>query len=159
MPQSLRRTSLFLLALALAGALAAQVPIALPPPRPANSIKLLALNQPPCAVPTARSVLKLKLAYRIAEAELSTYGFAVSVKFQSTEPGHTFSTGPRGAGELSVTSKSDTLTLTYPLASIWQAPQLRRPLTCYLYLHRNLNAHGRSMVIAQTPAIVLQACP
>jgi hypothetical protein len=121
----------------------------------ANSITLLVLNQPPCTMPSAKSVLKAKLAYVIAEQEQSEYGFAVSIKFQSVDPRMTFSSGTQGV--IPVTVRHDTLTLEYPLAKIWANEKLRRPLTCYLYLHRN-TAPGRSTVIAQTPPIVFKEC-
>jgi hypothetical protein len=120
-----------------------------------SSITLLALNQPPCTAPTAKSVLKAKLAYAIAPQEQSEYGFAVSIKFQSTDPRMTFSGGMQGI--VAVTSRHDTLTLEYPLAGVWANSRLKRPLTCYLYLHRN-TAPGRSTVIARTPAIVFKEC-
>ncbi|GAB2940734.1 hypothetical protein GCM10027048_01400 [Hymenobacter coalescens] len=120
-----------------------------------NNITLLALNQPPCATPSRQAVLVAKLAYRIAAAEQSEQGFAVSIKFQTTEAGRTFSSGPQG--HVFVAQGSDTLTLRYPVAAVWNHPRLKRPLTCYFYLHR-YTAPGRSTVIAQTPAVVFAEC-
>ena len=128
-------------------------------PTNGNSIKLLELNQPPCSVPTQQSVITAKLAYHIAEQEQSDYGFEVSIKFQGTDPRMTFSVGNSmgNAGNTKVTSKSDTLTLKYPMAAILNNPRLRRPITCYFYLHRNTEP-GRSTVIAKTPPIVFAEC-
>lgn len=122
-----------------------------------NKITLLALNQPPCSVPVRESVIKAKLAYQIAAQEQSEHGYEVSIKFQSTDPQRTFSTGPRGLGKVMLSTKNDTLTIRYPLEAVWNKPMLKRPITCYFYLHRN-TGNGRSTVIAQTPAIVFREC-
>lgn len=141
-----------LLSAILSGALPVGTGAQAPAP---SSIALLVLNQPPCTVPSAKSILKAKLAYVIAEKEESEYGFAVSIKFQSVDPRMTFSSGTQGV--IPVTIRHDTLTLEYPLAKIWANEKLRRPLTCYLYLHRNTGP-GRSTVIARTPPIVFREC-
>ncbi|MFC6226108.1 hypothetical protein ACFP2F_22890 [Hymenobacter artigasi] len=132
----------------LSAVLAAQVP-------PGNAIALLALNQPPCATLTPQSVIRAKLAYHLADAEQSAYGFAVSIKFQSTTPRMTFSDGVQG--QATVTARHDTLTLSYPVAAIRHNDRLQRPVTCYFYLHRN-TAPGRSVVLAKTEAITFQEC-
>ncbi|TFZ65596.1 hypothetical protein E4631_15350 [Hymenobacter sp. UV11] len=121
----------------------------------ASTITLLVLNQAPCTVPTPRTVIQAKLAYHLAAGEQSDYGFAVSIKFQTTTPGRTYSEGELGIRE--ITRRSDTLTIRYPLAAVWADARLRRPITCYFYLHRN-TAPGRSRVVAQTPAIIFQEC-
>jgi len=124
-------------------------------PSPKNTIKLLTLNQPPCSMPSSESTITAKLAYLIAEQEQSEQGFSVSIKFQGVDPRMTFSVGTQG--NLTVKSKQDTLTLTYPMAAIWSNPRLKRPLTCYFYLHR-YTTPNRSVVIAKTPPIVFQEC-
>jgi hypothetical protein len=124
-------------------------------PAAGSSITLLELNQPPCTVPSAQSVFKAKVAYVIAAQEQSEYGFAVSIKFQSTDPRMTFSSGRQGI--ISVTKRNDTLTVEYPLASVWANSRLKRPLTCYFYLHRYTTPE-RSTVIAKTPPIVFKEC-
>ncbi|MBJ6108175.1 hypothetical protein JAO73_04070 [Hymenobacter sp. BT523] len=140
----------------LGAALMASAPVGAARQGPApSSIELLVLNQPPCTVPTSQSVFKAKVVYTIAGPEQSEHGFAVSIKFQSTDPRMTFSSGQQGV--ISVSSRHDTLTVEYPLARIWANPRLKRPLTCYFYLHRN-TAPGRSTVIAQTPPIVFREC-
>ncbi len=121
-----------------------------------NAITLLELNQPPCKVLSAGDVLKARVAYHIADAEQAGEGFAVSIKFQGTDPRMTFSVGQQGKGT-DVTARQDTLKLTYSMAAIMQNPKLRRPITCYFYLHRNLG-NGRSVVIAQTPPIMFREC-
>ncbi|WP_022826317.1 hypothetical protein [Hymenobacter norwichensis] len=118
-----------------------------------SSITLLTLNQPPCVTLTPQSVLRAKVAYRLADGEQSAYGFAVSIKFQSTDPRRTFSNGREGIA--TVTQRADTLTITYPMAALRQNAQLQRPVTCYFYLHRYTDA-GRSLVIAKTPPITFQ---
>jgi hypothetical protein len=129
----------------------------LPPPAEASHITLLQFNQPPCAVPTARSVIKAKIAYRLAPSEQSEYGFAVSIKFQEVTPGRTFSQGQ--LGQVAVTQRADTLTIEYPMAGIIGNTRLSHPITCYFYLHRNTSpAPGSSRVIAKTPPIVFQEC-
>lgn len=132
-------------------------------PAPTGShITVLSLNQPPCKVLSAKDVIRAQIAYRIAETEQSTEGFAVSIKFQGTDPRFTFSVS-RGHGAMpppaatTVTLRSDTLTLTYSMADIMQDTRLRRPITCYFYLHRNLG-QGRSTVIALTPPIIFREC-
>lgn len=125
------------------------------PPAEASHITLLALNQPPCTVPTARSVMKARLAYHLAATEQSSYGFAVSIKFQGTAPGLTYSKGRQG--QVTITQRADTLTIEYPMAEIVGDARLSHPITCYFYLHRNL-APGRSRVIAKTPPIVFKEC-
>lgn len=120
-----------------------------------NRIALIKLNQPPCATLTSKSVLKAKLAYRIANTEQSEFGFAVSIKFQSNKPGMTFSDGQLGVATVKV--KQDTITLSYPMAAIRHNSLLRRPITCYFYLHRN-TAPDRSTVIAKTDPVVFQEC-
>ncbi|SFQ23586.1 hypothetical protein [Hymenobacter arizonensis] len=132
----------------LAALLAAQAPSG-------NAITLLTLNQPPCTTLTPKSVIRAKLAYHLAEAEQSEYGFAVSIKFQSTDPRMTFSDGTLGVA--TITARHDTLTLSYPVAAIRRNDRLKRPVTCYFYLHRN-TAPGRSVVLAQTEPIVFQEC-
>ncbi|MBD2721907.1 hypothetical protein [Hymenobacter armeniacus] len=140
----------------MGAALMASTPVGAARQGPApSSIALLVLNQPPCTVPTSQSVFKAKVVYTIARQEQSEHGFAVSIKFQSTDPGMTFSSGQQGV--IPVSSRHDTLTVEYPLARIWANPRLKRPLTCYFYLHRN-TAPGRSTVIAQTPPIVFREC-
>lgn len=124
-------------------------------PTEASYITLLALNQPPCTVPTARSVIKARLAYHLAPAEQSAYGFEVSIKFQGATPGLTYSKGPRD--RVTITQRTDTLTIEYPMAKIWGDARLGHPITCYFYLHRNL-APGRSRVVAKTSPIVFQEC-
>jgi hypothetical protein len=136
-------------------------------PASANKITLLALNQPPCSVPTEKSIITARLAYHIAEQEQSEHGFAVSIKFQGTDPKMTFSVGRytgsaqptsrERAGEVTVISKTDTLTLKYAMAQILNNPRLRRPITCYFYLHR-YTAPGHSEVIAKTPPIIFAEC-
>ncbi|WP_324676909.1 hypothetical protein [Hymenobacter sp. GOD-10R] len=128
-------------------------------PANGNTIKLLALNQPPCSVPSPESMITARLAYHITEQEQSEHGFSVSIKFQGTDPRMTFSMGLAGqkAGETLVTSRNDTLTLRYPMAAIWGNPRLKRPITCYFYLHR-YTAPGRSTVIAKTPPVVFAEC-
>ncbi|WP_426058135.1 hypothetical protein [Hymenobacter sp. B1770] len=132
----------------LAALLAAQVPSG-------NAIALLTLNQPPCTTLTPKAVIRAKLAYHLAETEQSDYGFAVSIKFQSTDPRMTFSDGDLGV--VAVTAHHNTLTLSYPVAAIRRNDRLKRPVTCYFYLHRN-TAPGRSMVLAKTEPIVFQEC-
>ena len=132
----------------LLAVLAAQTPAG-------NAIALLTLNQPPCTTLTPRSVIRAKLAYHLAEAEQSTYGFAVSIKFQSTTPGMTFSDGAQG--QATVTARHDTLTLSYPVAALRRNDRLQRPVTCYFYLHR-YTGPGRSVVLAKTGAITFQEC-
>lgn len=134
-----------------------------PAPAPAgNDIRLLSLNQPPCKVLSAKDVITAKVAYRIADSEQSAEGFAVSIKFQGTDPRLTFSV-VKGHGatppppDPAVTLRSDTLTLTYRMIDIVQDRRLRQPITCYFYLHRNLG-QGRSTVIARTPPIVFSEC-
>ncbi|TGD80252.1 hypothetical protein [Hymenobacter wooponensis] len=120
-----------------------------------SRIELLKLYQPPCTALTAQSVIKAKLAYRIADTVQAEYGFAVSIKFQSTRQGMTFSDGR--VGEVTVKAKRDTLILSYPMAAIRHNALLKRPITCYFYLHRN-TAPGRSTVIAKTGPVVFQEC-
>jgi hypothetical protein len=139
-------TGLFLVS--LAALLGAQTPAG-------NAIALLALNQPPCATLTPQSVIRAKLSYHLAPAEQSAYGFAVSIKFQSTNPRMTFSDGVQG--QAVVTARYDTLTLAYPVAAIRRNDRLQRPVTCYFYLHRNTGP-GRSVVLAKTEAITFQEC-
>jgi len=141
---------------ALLHALALGGPARQPPPgQEASTITLLAINQPPCTVPTPHTVIKARLAYHLAEGEQSDYGFAVSIKFQTTTPGRTYSQGQLGIR--AITRRGDTLTIRYPLAAVWADARLRRPITCYFYLHRNTGP-GRSRVVAQTPAIIFQEC-
>ena len=121
----------------------------------ANRLALVSLNQPPCTTLQPGAVIRAKLAYELADTEQSAYGFAVSIKFQSTDPHRTFSDGK--LGNATVTARHDTLTITYPVAALRHNAWLQRPLTCYFYLHRN-TAPGRSTVIAKTPAIVFQEC-
>ncbi len=139
----------------LANAFSRQAAAQAIPPNEANSITLLSLNQPPCAVLDARSVLKAKIAYHINASEVSTQGFAVSIKFKANRPGMTFSEGT--ADKVRVTSRQDTVTITYPMASIRRNGLLEQPLTCFFYLHR-YTAPGRSTVIAQTKPIVFKEC-
>ncbi|MFD1875696.1 hypothetical protein [Hymenobacter bucti] len=120
-----------------------------------NHLALLTLNQPPCATLQPTSVIRAKLVYSLSETEQSTEGFAVSIKFQSTNPHMTFSDGRQGVAAIS--ARQDTLTITYPIAAIRRNTQLKRPVTCYFYLHRNTGP-GRSVVIAQTAPIIFQEC-
>lgn len=120
-----------------------------------NRLTLLTLNQPPCATLQPSSVIQATLVYHLAETELAAEGFAVSVKFQSTNPRMTFSDGRQGI--LAITARQDTVTITYPLAAIRHNAQLKRPITCYFYLYRNTGP-DRSVVIAQTAPIVFQEC-
>jgi hypothetical protein len=120
-----------------------------------NQIKLLALNQPPCTTLSKDAVITAKVAYRIAQQEQSEHGYEVSIKFQGTDPRMTFSVGHMSG--VAATTKSDTLTLQYPMSSIWNNPRLKRPLTCYFYLHRN-TGQGRSTVIAKTEPVVFSEC-
>ena len=120
-----------------------------------NSIKLLALNQPPCTTLSPQSVVKAKVLYQLAAEEQSEKGFEVSIKFQGVDPRLTFSRS--SLGRAAVTNRTDTLTLTYPMAAILGDSRLRRPITCYFYLHRN-TGEGRSIVLAKTDAVVFQEC-
>jgi hypothetical protein len=95
------------------------------------------------------------LTYQLGEQEQSEHGFAVSIKFATTDPRRTFSLDQ--GGQQAVTQRHDTLTLHYQMNRIWSNPQLKRPITCYFYLHRN-TGNGRSTVIARTPPIVFQEC-
>jgi hypothetical protein len=133
--------------LTLGGALA-QTPVP-------NRLTLLTLNQPPCATLQPTSVIRAKLVYTLAETEQSPEGYAVSIKFQSTNPHMTFSDGRQGV--VAIAARQDTVLITYPLAAIRRNTQLKRPVTCYFYLHRNTGL-GRSVVIAQTAPIVFQEC-
>ncbi|TGE28240.1 hypothetical protein [Hymenobacter metallicola] len=153
--QRLSRTASTLVALLLMGFAAPQGPTAPQTAEAGSTIKLLALNQPPCATLSRESVVTAKLRYQLAPQEQSAEGFVVSIKFQSTNPKMTFSSTQ--LGRVKLTQRADTLTLRYPMAAVWNNPQLRRPLTCYFYLHRNLG-NGRSTVIAQTPPIVFTEC-
>ena len=138
------------LALLPHSAVLAQTPATAP-----NRLTLLSLNQPPCATLQPSSVIRAKLVYDLAKTEQSAEGFAVSIKFQSTNPGMTFSDGNQGI--VTLTARHDTVTVTYPIAAIRRNDRLQRPLTCYFYLHRNLGA-GRSVVIAKTAPIIFQEC-
>ena len=120
-----------------------------------NRITLLSLNQPPCATLQPTSVIRAKLAYSLADAEQSAEGFSVSIKFQSTNPNMTFSDGQQG--QVAVTARHDTLTITYPVAAIRHNTRLQRPVTCYFYLHRHIGAN-RSVVLAKTAPVVFQEC-
>jgi hypothetical protein len=120
-----------------------------------NRLTLLSLNQPPCATLQPNSVIRAKLAYHLAETEQSAEGFAVSIKFQSVNPRMTFSDGRQGI--VTVSARQDTVTITYPIAAIRRNAQLKRPVTCYFYLHRNTGP-GRSVVIAQTAPVIFQEC-
>ncbi|GAB3835519.1 hypothetical protein [Hymenobacter jeollabukensis] len=127
-----------------------------PHPQPVadgNKIHLLSLDQPPCVSPG--SLVTAKLAYRLGPREQSAYGYAVSIKFASTDPGGTFSLGLDG--EQAVTQRRDTLTLSYSLTQILGNSHLKRPITCYFYLHRNTSASS-SEVITRTPAVVFREC-
>lgn len=124
-------------------------------PVPGNTITLLALNQPPCATLSRESVVTARLAYQLADAEQAAEGYEVSIKFQSTNPNMTFSSTQ--LGQVRLTARHDTLTITYPVAAVWNNPKLQRPLTCYFYLHRNMG-NGRSTVIAKTPPVVFIEC-
>jgi hypothetical protein len=120
-----------------------------------NRLTLLTLNQPPCATLQPTSVIRAKLVYSLSETEQSTEGFAVSIKFQSTNPHMTFSDGRQGV--VAISARQDTVIITYPIAAIRRNMQLKRPVTCYFYLHRNTGP-GRSVVIARTAPIVFQEC-
>lgn len=124
-------------------------------PAAGSSIRVLALNQPPCSVPSAKSVIVAKVAYHIAEGQQSDHGFAVSIKFQGKDPRMTFST--TRLGQVAVTTAHDTLTIEYPMEAIWHDARLQRPLVCYFFLHRNTGP-GRSVVIAKTKPITFQEC-
>lgn len=159
MPFSYRfaRTLLPLLALALPGRAQTGAPPSAASAVEASHITLLQLNQPPCAVPTARSVIRAKVAYRLAPGEQSEYGYAVSIKFQEVTPGRTFSQGR--LGQVAITQRADTLTIEYPMAAILGNARLSQPITCYFYLHRNTTpAPGSSRVIAKTPPIIFKEC-
>jgi hypothetical protein len=148
-------SSYFLGAVLLGSALPGRAQMS--PAATASTISLVQLNQPPCTVPTAHSVIKAKLAYRLAPTEQSEYGFAVSIKFKGTTPGLTYSKGR--LGQLTITQCADTLTLEYPMAEILGDARLARPITCYFYLHRNTTpAPGRSIVVAKTPPIIFKEC-
>jgi hypothetical protein len=110
-----------------------------------SRITLLTLNQPPCATLQSTSVIRAKLVYNLAETEQSTESFALSIKFQRTNPRMTFPDGRQGV--IAISARQDTVTLTYPIAAIRHNAQLKRPLTCYFYLHRNTGP-GRSVVLA-----------
>jgi hypothetical protein len=138
------------LALLTGGIVSAQTPVTTP-----NRITLLSLNQPPCATLPPGAVIRAKLVYTLAETEQSSEGFAVSIKFQSTNPRMTFSDGRQGI--VAITARQDTVTITYPITVIRRNNQLQRPLTCYFYLHRNTGP-GRSVVLAKTAPLVFQEC-
>ncbi|RAK70445.1 hypothetical protein [Hymenobacter edaphi] len=127
-----------------------------PPPLVAegNKLRLLSLDRPACLKPA--SLLTAKLAYRLGPREQSAYGYTVSIKFATTNPGRTFSRGLDG--ERAVTQRRDTLTLSYSMTQVLGNASLKRPITCYFYLHRNTSATS-SEVIASTPPIVLPECP
>jgi hypothetical protein len=120
-----------------------------------NRITLLTLNQPPCATLQPTSVIRAKLVYNLAETEQSTDGFVIFIKFQRTNPRMTFSDERQGV--VAISARQDTVTLTYPIAAIRHNAQLKRPLTCYFYLHRNTGP-GRNVVIAQTAPVIFQEC-
>jgi hypothetical protein len=126
-----------------------------PPKVPAtNSITLVTMTPAAGEKVSKSSTITATLDYTLADDEASEFGYRVAIYFQPTVSGSTFAVG---RNHEIVTDKKGTIKLTYPLASIWDAPasvpyQLQHPVTCYFFLQR-LTAPGQSTIIARTPAL------
>jgi len=107
-------------------------------------------------VPAAGSMISASdtiaaiLKYAIDNAVQSDYGFSISVKFTSVNEGQTFSIGQDT--DISLTEKAGTITHTYPLDMIWNHADLKHPVSCYFYLHKE-TSQTSSTVIAKTAEI------
>ena len=110
-------------------------------------------------IPAAQSVLSEQdtisadISYFISDEQESDFGFKVGIVFSSTDPNQNFAVG--SWGQLSVTDRRDTVTVSYPLSAIWSDSRLQHPVSCYYYL-RKYTSTTASVVIVKTDAINYQ---
>ncbi len=115
-----------------------------------STIEILDLSPEPQSVVSAQDTIKAVLKYSIAEDIHSDFGFSISIKFVSTTEGRTFSSGPDA--EIELTERDGEVPLQYPLELIWNHSDLKHPISCYFYLHKQ-TSETSSTVIAKTEEI------
>jgi len=115
-----------------------------------SSITITSLSPAAGSVVSSLDTIRADLAYVIADDEVSDYGFAVSVKFQSVIENQTLSLGEEAM--ITVSDKKGQVNLVYPLTSAWRSSDLAHPVSCFFYLH-NYVSETTSSVIAKTERI------
>jgi len=118
-----------------------------------SSVAITSLSPDPGATVTPKDTIIASLRYAIADNVQSDYGFQVSIKFESTTPGTTFSVGE--TAQVDLLEREGNVTIEYPLQTIWNFQNLKHPVACYFYLHKMTSVNS-SIVIAQTVRIAYQ---
>lgn len=115
-----------------------------------STIEILDLSPEPGSVVSSQDTIKAVLKYSIAEDIHSDFGFSISIKFVSTTAGRTFSIDPNA--EIKLTERDGEVSLQYPLEFIWNHSDLKHPISCYFYLHKQ-TSETSSTVITKTEEI------
>ena len=113
-------------------------------------IEILKLSPQAESVLTSQDTITASLQIAIAGGIQSDFGFSVSIKFASKIEGQTFSTGENSS--ITLGTKTGNVILEYPISQIWSNTNLKRPISCYFYLHQ-MTSETASKVIARTAEI------
>src|SRR5213593_3423258 len=109
-------------------------------PKSVGSIDVVSLTPEAGSSVDRNTVITVELRYSIDNFQTKQNRYAVSINFQKRDSRtSTFSSGPGDAVVLK--EASGTVTLTYPLESIWDNPKLRKPVVVYFYLHERTGRH------------------
>jgi hypothetical protein len=115
-----------------------------------STIEIRDLSPEPGSVVSSQDTIKAVLKYSIAEDIHSDFGFSISIKFVSTTAGRTFSINSNAV--IKLTERDGEVPLQYPLELIWNHSDLKHPISCYFYLHKQ-TSDTSSTVITKTEEI------
>jgi len=115
-----------------------------------STIEILDLSPEAQSIVSSQDTIKAILRYSIAPDIQSEFGFSISIKFVSTTAGRTFYIGSNA--EIEITDRDGQVILKYPLDLVWNYSDLKHPISCYFYLHKE-TSETSSTVIAKTEEI------
>lgn len=115
-----------------------------------STIEILDLSPEPGSVLSSQDTINAVLRYSIAKDIHSDFGYSISIKFVSTTAERTFSIGP--SAEIKIIERDGEVPFQYSLELIWNHSDLKHPISCYFYLHKE-TSETSSTVLAKTEEI------
>ncbi len=107
------------------------------------------------------TVISAEVEYSIDDFDPQADPFYIGIQFRSTGAG-TLITFVDLFAWAELTEPTGTVSLTYPVETVWSKNQLAKPVTVYFLLHQAMGGGGsgtragRSMVIARTEPVIYQ---
>ncbi|MFC7669071.1 hypothetical protein ACFQT0_18245 [Hymenobacter humi] len=100
---------------------------------------------------SATSTINAVLTYALADNQQSSNGFEVFAQFQTTSGGLTI--GTSSANTVVLQNRAGKISVSAPLAQVWNDSRLGHPITAYFYL-LNKTTSSSGTVIAKVGPIV-----